>query len=124
MTQISTRNRSTTPCLLELAAYIYICALTFYVTLRTYVTTVSRAAGSIPRSTFVFCGGGLQCCVHTNAHTQACTQTFSPPQKTNVLLGIKPAAPPPSRSPSQDVNPLHQSTTPNNQQHPSLPCNN
>ena len=41
-----------------------------------------------------------------------CTQTFSPPQKANALLGIKPAAPPPSQSPSRDVNPLHQSTTP------------
>ena len=40
-----------------------------------------------------------------------CTQTFSPPQKTNALQGIEPAAPPPSQSPSWDVNPLHQSTT-------------
>ena len=29
-----------------------------------------------------------------------CTQTFSPPQKPNALLGIKPAAPPPIQSPS------------------------
>ena len=70
-----------------------------------------------------YIGEGLQCCVHTNAHTQVynavctptpihrlCTQTFSPPQKTNVLLGIEPAAPPPSQSPSRNVNPLHQST--------------
>ena len=49
-------------------------------------------------------------CTPTPIH-RLCTQTFSPPQKTNALLGIEPAAPPPSRSPSQDVNPLHQSTT-------------
>ena len=30
-----------------------------------------------------------------------CTQTFSPPQKTNALLGIEPEAPPPSQSPMQ-----------------------
>ena len=50
-------------------------------------------------------------CTPTPIH-RLCTQTFSPPQKTNVLLGIEPAAPPPSQSPSRDVNPLHQSTTP------------
>ena len=49
-------------------------------------------------------------CTPTPIHRQ-CTQTFSPPQKTNALLGIEPAAPPPSQSPSRDVNPLHQSTT-------------
>ena len=49
-------------------------------------------------------------CTPTPIH-RLCTQTFSPPQKTNALLGIEPAAPPPSQSPSRDVNPLHQSTT-------------
>ena len=50
-------------------------------------------------------------CTPTPIH-RLCTQTFSPPQKTNVHLGIEPAAPPPSQIPSRDVNPLHQSTTP------------
>ena len=50
-------------------------------------------------------------CTPTPIH-RLCTQTFSPPQKTNALLGIEPAAPPPSQSPSRDVNPLHQSTIP------------
>ena len=45
-------------------------------------------------------------CTPTPIH-RLCTQTFSPPQKTNVLLGIEPVAPPPSQSPSRDVNPLH-----------------
>ena len=49
-------------------------------------------------------------CTPTPIH-RLCPQTFSPPQKTNALLGIEPAAPPPSRSPSRDVNPLHQTTT-------------
>ena len=49
-------------------------------------------------------------CTPTPIH-RLCTQTFSPPQKTNALLAIEPAAPPPSRSPSRDVSPLHQSTT-------------
>ena len=48
-------------------------------------------------------------CTPTPIH-RLCTQTFSPPQKTNALLGIEPAAPPPSWSPSRDVNPLHQTT--------------
>ena len=41
-------------------------------------------------------------CTPTPIH-RLCTQTFSPPQKTNTLLGIEPASPPPSRSPSRDV---------------------
>ena len=45
-------------------------------------------------------------CTPTPIH-RLCTQTFSPLQKTNVLLGIEPAAPLPSQSPSRDVNPLH-----------------
>ena len=49
-------------------------------------------------------------CTPTPIH-RLCTQTFSPPQKTNAFPGIEPAAPPPSWSPSWDVNPLHQSTT-------------
>ena len=40
------------------------------------------------------------------------TQTFTPPEKQTPLLGIEPAAPPPSWAPSQDVIPLRQSTTP------------
>ena len=34
------------------------------------------------------------------------TQTFTPPEKQMPLLGIKPAAPPPSWAPSRDVIPL------------------
>jgi len=41
-------------------------------------------------------------CTPTPIH-RLCTQTFSPPQKTNALPGIEPAATPPSQSPSRDV---------------------
>ena len=53
-------------------------------------------------------------CTPTPIH-RLYTQTFSPPQKTNALPGIEPAAPPPSQSPSRDVNPLHQSHHPERQ---------
>jgi len=38
-------------------------------------------------------------------------------RKTNALLEIEPAAPPPSQSPSWHVNPLHRSTTPGSYSH-------
>ena len=59
-------------------------------------------------------------CTPTPIH-RLCTQTFSPPQKTNALLGIEPAAPLPSQRPSRDVNPLHQSTTPYYTNPPTTP---
>jgi len=41
---------------------------------------------------------------HTNARTQAVdTDIFPTTQKTNALLGIEPAAPPPSQRPGQHV---------------------
>ena len=55
-------------------------------------------------------------CAHQSPYTgrthRPYTQTFTPPEKQTPLLGIEPAAPPPSWAPSQDVIPLRQSTNP------------
>ena len=53
-------------------------------------------------------------CAHQSPYIhRPYTQTFTPPEKQTPLLGIEPAAPPPSWAPSQDVIPLRQSTTQN-----------